>query len=199
MMQLLKITSVPIEYKIQIERPRLELNNAQSPSAKISQTPSKIMMRTQNVKVRLDTSDMRSSIGLKSAPTLISEAAQRGLQAAQRATAEYAQFGNQMSQIQDGATIANITAQKLLRQPDTQLVFLPSTGPEITWQPNSIEKKYQPGHLGIDWKIERNVMDYVPGKFQMSIMQYPKVQIEYLGEPNYVPPSASPNYEEESA
>ena len=27
-------------------------------------------------------------------------------------------------------------------------------------------------------------MDYIPGKFQMNITQYPKVQIEYLGEPN---------------
>ena len=44
----------------------------------------------------------------------------------------------------------------------------------------------------------QNVMNYIPGKFNFSITQYPEVKIEYLGEPVYVPKSADPNYDEEA-
>lgn len=37
---------------------------------------------------------------------------------------------------------------------------------------------------------------YVPGELNINVEQYPKVEIEYVGEPMYVPPSASPEYEE---
>ena len=37
---------------------------------------------------------------------------------------------------------------------------------------------------------------YVPGELAINVEQYPKVEIEYVGEPLYVPPSANPSYEE---
>ena len=39
-------------------------------------------------------------------------------------------------------------------------------------------------------------MNYIPGKFSIEILQYPKVSVEWLGSPTYVPPSADPNYVE---
>lgn len=199
MKPLLNIQSIPIEYQLQIERPRLEMRQANNPRSNVTQTPSSLQIHTKNIQVRLDTSDMRSSIGLKSAPDLIAEAAAYGKQTAQEATAEMTRFGDQLGQIQDGVTVAGLIQQKMLQQPDTVTVFLPSTGPAVSWDPNQINMKYQPGNLDFEWKINQNVLNYIPGKFQMVIKQYPKVQIEYLGDPNYVPPSASPNYEEESA
>ena len=34
------------------------------------------------------------------------------------------------------------------------------------------------------------------GELNVNVEQYPKVEIEYVGEPMYVPPSANPSYEE---
>lgn len=196
-MQLLKITSTPIEYRIEVSRPRLEVQQPAQVSMNSNTQPARIDIHTQDIKVRLDTTEMRSSIGLKSAPTLIKEASQRGFRAAQQATADYAQFGNQMAEIQNNVTISQIVSQQALEQPQTMTVFLPSVGPDISWTPPRIDLQYKEGNLSVDWKLQRNVMDYVPGKFKMSILQYPKVNIEYMGEPNYVPPSASPTYVEE--
>ena len=36
---------------------------------------------------------------------------------------------------------------------------------------------------------------YVPGELRVDVEQYPKVDIEYMGEPMYVPPSANPAHE----
>lgn len=195
-MQLIKITSIPIEYKISVERPRLEVKAADTPQMEVTRTQPEFQIRTQPAQVRLDTTEMRASLGLKSAPRLIADAAQKGLQDAGKAAAGYAKMGNQMAQIQSGMDVADIVSQKLLAQPTTQTVFLPSSGPAISWQPNSINVNYKAGDTSIDWQVMKNTMDYVPGKFKMDILQYPKIQIEYLGEPNYVPPSANPNYKE---
>ena len=106
---------------------------------------------------------------------------------------------NQIAQIQDGVTISQIVRQRMLEQPTTYTTFLPAVGPDISWQPQELDLNYDPGSVTFDWKVMQNQMDYIPGKFQMNITQYPKVQIEYLGEPNYVPPSASPTYQEDEA
>lgn len=199
MKPLIRIQTTPIEYQLKIEAPRLEMRQAQNPSNQVKQTPSSLQIHTKNIQVRLDTSEMRNSIGLKSAPDLIADAAAYGKQTAMEATAEMTRFGDQIGQIQDGVTVAGLMKQKLLEQPDTMTVFLPSTGPAVSWDPNQMDVKYKPGDLEFDWKINQNILNYVPGKFQMVIEQYPKVQIEYLGDPNYVPPSAKPNYVGESA
>ena len=109
------------------------------------------------------------------------------------------QFGNQISQIQDGVSISQVVQQKMLEQPTTYTTFIPSAGIDISWQPQQLNLDYQPTQLEFDWQTMKNSMEYVPGKYQMDILQYPKVQIEYLGTPTYVPPSADPNYEEQSA
>lgn len=192
-MQLIKITNIPIEYQIQVERARLEVQKADNPEMSIHKRPSKLEINTRDVQIRMDTKEMRSSIGLESASTKIRKAAQRGMQAAQSATAQFASEGNTLAHSEAGVGVREIAANRLFSQPETATVFLPSAGPVISWQPNSIKMQYDPGDLETDWRIRQNTMDYVPGKFRMSILQYPKVQIEYLGEPNYVPPSANPN------
>lgn len=195
MEQLLKITSTPIEYQYKIERGRLEAKRDEDLGFRVDRRASDLRIKSDNIQVRLNTRDARRSVGMKSAADEVSDAAQRGRQAAYDVTGQYAREGNQMAQA--GVDVTQIVADRLFNQePTTVQVFLPSVGPAITWKPNEISMQYDPGDINFDWQMMRNTMDYVPGKFSMSILQYPKVTIEYLGEPNYVPPSADPNYQE---
>lgn len=194
-MQLLKITSTPIKYDISISPASLKITEPSSVSYTPQHTPTQLQMRTKLPQVKLDTTEMFASLGVKSAPRLIKEAAQNGMQAAVQATGEAVQFGNRMARIDNGVTISSIVKQKMLQQPTSEMVFLPSQGAAISWDPGELQTDYRAGSLTLDWKVQRNVMDYVPGKFEMSILQYPKVTIEYLGGPHYVPPSADPNYD----
>lgn len=201
MMQLLKIESIPIQYQIKVERPRLEVKQAENPSAKMTQIPARLELSSKRIEVRLDTTDMRKSMGLQSVGSMLAQEAQKGIQAAQQATADLSKFGTDVGQIQTGITIAQLVSQKIMQdqQPNVVTAFIPSVGPTITWDPNELKKQYVEGQLSNEWQINQNVLNYIPGKVQLMIEQYPHVEIEYLGEPSYVPPSSNPNYEGESA
>ncbi len=112
------------------------------------------------------------------------------------------QLGNRMTRIQDGVTIGQVVRQHLQQaraSVETRTVFMPAEGPHLSWQPASLELSFDPGSVDTSWQTVKNRMDYVPGKFRMNILKYPKVEIQYLGEPNEVPPSADPNDKGENA
>lgn len=195
-MQLLKITSVPLEYEIHTEAARLEMKQAQNPSHVMTKNPSGWTMHARNIQVRMDTTELRASLNMHNSMDFARYYGSQGRQAAYQAVGEAVQFGNQMQQIQDGVSIGQIIRQRLLQQPETYTTFLPSAGTDISWQPAQLDKQYNPGSLEFDWQIMQNQMNFIPGKFQFEITQYPDVRVEYLGKPAYVPPSASPDYVE---
>lgn len=195
-MQLLKITTTPIEYKIQTNRAALKVNSSEPAKMDLQVTPAKLQIDSQNIKVKLDTSKARHSLGFRTSGQRATDSGHAGLEAAQQATAQYASIGNQMAQIQTKQDIPDIFSQRLYQQSTTQTVFLPVQGPDISWTPNSIQTNYEPASVHTEWSDAKLNMEYVPSKYQMDILQYPKVTIEYIGGPNYVPPSADPNYEE---
>ena len=198
-MQLINITSTPIEYKINIEPGRLEMKQADNARQKMTSFPSELSIQSRNIEVRLDSTRMRASLNLRNPGEFARYYGSQGMQTAYENIGDRVQFGNQISQIQDGVSISQVVQQKMLEQPTTYTTFIPSAGIDISWQPQELNLDYQPTQLEFDWQTMKNSMEYVPGKYQMDILQYPKVQIEYLGTPTYVPPSADPNYEEQSA
>jgi hypothetical protein len=197
--QLINITSTPIEYKINIEPGRLEMKQADNARQKMTSFPSELSIQSRNIEVRLDSTRMRASLNLRNPGEFARYYGSQGMQTAYENIGDRVQFGNQISQIQDGVSISQVVQQKMLEQPTTYTTFIPSAGIDISWQPQQLNLDYQPTQLEFDWQTMKNSMEYVPGKYQMDILQYPKVQIEYLGTPTYVPPSADPNYEEQSA
>ena len=198
-MQLIKITNIPIEYKISIEPARLEMKQAQNAQQDMTKDPSQLSIQSRNIEVRLDSTEMRASLNHRNPGDFARYYGGQGRQTAYENIGDRVQFGNQIAQIQDGVTISAVVRQKMLEQPTTYTTFIPSAGIDMSWQPQGLKLDYQPADLNFDWQIMKNTMDYVPGKFNMEILQYPKIEIKYLGEPTYVPPSSNPNYEEQSA
>lgn len=195
-MQLINITSTPIEYKINIEAARLEMKQADNPSYQMDQSVGRMSIDTKNTQVRLDSTRLRESLNLRKPTPFAQYYGSQGMQSLYENIGERVQFGNQMAQIQDGVSISQIVQQKALQQPTAYTTFIPSAGWDISWQPQEINMDYQPTEMNFDWQVQKNIMEYVPGKYQMDILQYPKIEIEYLGTPTYVPPSSDPNYEE---
>lgn len=192
-MQLLKITSIPIQYTMEIEAPRLEAaQEITPPKVSVEIKPSQLRMRSELVKVRLDTTEARRSLHHKNNTDFAADEATKGKIAAKRATEEYVQFGARMMQPK-GPTIGEIVRQQIRQQPQVATVFLPSTGPDISWDKPSLSTQYEPSEVSLDWKIRQSQMSFVPGSFKMNISQYPRVQIEYTGDPIYFPDSANPN------
>ncbi|MCI8649707.1 MAG: hypothetical protein HFG20_06290 [Anaerotruncus sp.] len=197
-MQLLRITSQPIKYELSVEPARLEFANVpKNPQGTVHRQPTQMDIRTKDIEVRLDTTEMRASLNLRSVGSWIELFANRGMQKGRAAIGEAVQTGNKMAQIDDGVTVAQIAQQKMMERAsfETYTTFIPSAGVQTDWDPATVNLDYQPGSVQTEWQIEQNVMNYVPGKFHIEVLQYPKIEIEYLGEPVYVPASAAPGYE----
>lgn len=123
--------------------------------------------------------------------------AQKGIQAAYKATATIAQEGYLMMKTKLGEeVITQLSRQSLLEGvQDVGMQFLPKVGPEITWDPAEMNIRYEMDKLNFDWKIGGGSFEFTPGDIELTVTQRPEVIIKYIGGPIYVPPSADPNYE----
>ncbi|MCL1848380.1 MAG: DUF6470 family protein [Clostridiales bacterium] len=193
--QLLQITTKPIEYELKIERARLEYSQDFLPKAKVNTEPAKLEVKTQNAKVVMNTYEARKSLGQASSADNARTQSDKGKESIGKTTRMYVDIGNEMTRIDEGITIADIFAQKVMGdQPVLYTAFLPSTGAQITWIPYDVDTRFTDGGVSYDWEIMRNIMNYVPGSVRMTILQLPTVEVEYIGDHMYFPPSADPDY-----
>jgi hypothetical protein len=180
-----------MKFTIKVADSRLDIRQS-NPLLKLDTQPSKLTMESKNIKVQLDTFEARRSMGLKSVFTAMDESAAKGLEAAAAATAEYAELGSMMAKSYEGANIPNILYNRLFEQPTTYMVFLPSVGPQIAWEPNQLGIDYTPARVTSELMSNPVELKFIRGGISIDIEQFNKLQIDYLGEPNYVPPSADP-------
>lgn len=87
-MQLLKITSVPLEYEIHTEAARLEMKQAQNPSHVMTKNPSGWTMHARNIQVRMDTTELRASLNMRNSWDFARYYGSQGRQAAYQAVGE---------------------------------------------------------------------------------------------------------------
>ena len=78
---------------------------------------------------------------------------------------------------------------------ETAIDFLPKGGADVSFDKGTLSINYTPTDINIDWEnINSSVVEFVPGNIEFIVKERPRVEIEYLGEPIYVPPSANPAY-----
>ena len=194
--QLLQISTTPVKYELEIERARLEYNQDFLPKRKVTDRPAKLEQHTKNAEVKLNTYQARRSLGLNHISDFGKLYADMGQVSIRNTTREYVDIGNDLTRINEGVTVSDIYAQKMLSNPILYQAFIPSTGAEISWEPYQLQMDYHQGELKNEWQIMRDILNYVPGSVRMTILQRPRVDIEYLGSPMYIPPSADPEYNE---
>ena len=78
---------------------------------------------------------------------------------------------------------------------DVAMTFLPSTGPDISWDAGELNIRYEMDKLNFDWRSGNGDVEFIPGDIEFTVTQRPDVIIKYIGGPVYVPPSAEPGYE----
>ncbi len=194
--QLLNITSVPINVEINVTRAELKLDTS-APSVKISQSPGVMQITAEPIKVNIDNTAARESLGYghKNIDTFARDEAQKGIKVAYQAIANIVNEGNALGNFE--ATPASIAASKMNRTMETIMEFLPKEGPDISWSGNTLSINYQASQLSMDWNTNTEAkLEFVPGTVEFIVNQRPKVEIEYVGEPIYFPRSAAPGYEE---
>lgn len=195
-MQLIKITSTPIEYEIKIEKASLQMPVDQ-PAQHTETTPSRLNVQKTQTQLRIDSSQLRYNLNMKTNLQYATDNAEIGKQNVSQVMNEYVNMGKQLSQIQNGTKVSDYYRQKMLSDVANipTIVEKQAGDPEIQWQIGEVNTSFSQASVKHEWQISKNKMEYVPGRFHMDIIQLPKVSIEYVGEPIYIPKSSAPNAE----
>lgn len=195
MYPLIEIQTVPIEVQMKVTNARLEYARGTA-QMEVSRNKGGLQIRSQPIKVKLDTFEARSSVVPTTAQS-IQQSAQKGIQASYEATAVLAQEGRMMMEsVQDGNVIPQLARQASLPpMVNLNIQFLPTTGADISWTGGEMNIRYEMDKFNFDWRMEQMNFTFVPGDIEFTMTQRPDVIIKYVGGPLYVPPSSDPNYE----
>lgn len=195
---LLQITTIPIQIEIKVTNARFEHSDEYvQPQVNIKSRNGGFVMEAEPLKLNIDTYQARKSMGYghMTEGDMLKQKAQEGWSIAFQGTAKVAAEGDQLAQGMSPAEIAlnNARAGATVQ---TIMDFLPKEGADVTFEAGKLNIEYQMGTQDIDWNIHPDSpLEFIPGSVEFIVHDRPRVEIEYIGDPLYVPPSANPNYE----
>ena len=195
MYPLIEITTVPIEIEMKVSNAHLEYARGTA-QMEVSRDKGGLSIRSQPIRVNIDTFEARSSI-VPTTTQSIQQQAQRGVQGAYQATSVLAQEGRMMMEARiDQDVIPQLARQQTMGEPNNvNIDFLPSAAPDISWTGGEMNIRYEMDKLNFDWRLNQMNFTFVPGDIEFTMTQRPDVIIKYVGGPLYVPPSSDPDYE----
>ncbi len=183
MKQLIQITTIPIAYELQIEKARVEHHEGTANLEISGRQGEPIQIKSQPIKLNLDTYESGNSI--LGANFGVGEGG-KGLSAVYQAT---------VSMDSDGQLLLKGKISDNLNKVNTTPAQLSASKGNDSVNQADLTIRYQMDKMNFDMKVANGNFEFVPGNISIEITQYPGVQIEYVGGPIYVPPSADPNYE----
>lgn len=192
---LIEIQTIPIEIQMKVTNAHLEYARGTA-QMEISRNKGGLQIRSQPIRVNIDTFEARSSVTPTTAQS-IRQGAQKGVQAAYEATGVMSREGRMMMEAKIGENvIPELARQAVMRQPaNLNIQFLPTTGADLSWSGGEMSIQYEMDKLNFDWRMEQMNFTFVPGDIEFTMTQRPDVVIKYVGGPLYVPPSSDPDYE----
>ena len=196
MTQLIEIKSVPIEIEMQISHAKLEYSRGTA-DLEISRSEGGLSIRSKPIQLNIDTFEARNSI-MPTTMRSIEQSAAKGKQAVYEATATYARQGQLLLRAKIGQEmVTQFAAEAVSKDIKTNvgIDFIPSVGPDISWDPAELNIRFEMDKLNFDWRLNQTQFEFTPGDIEISVTQRPDVVITYVGGPIYVPASADPNYE----
>ena len=196
MKPLIEITTVPIQIEMKTTNAKLEYARG-TVEMEIKRDKGGLEIKSKPIRVNIDTFEARNSV-VPTAVRSIEQYAQQGQQASYTATASYAQQGQMLLDAKIGQDmITKFAADASMKnyKENVGIKFLPTTGPEISWDPGDMQIRYEMDKLNFDWKVNQPEFKFTPGDIELSVTQQPDVIIKYVGGPLYVPPSADPSHQ----
>lgn len=196
MYPLIEIKTIPIELELKTIPAKFEQVRG-TVDMEITRDKGGLNIKSSPIRLNLDTFEARNSITPTSARSVV-QAADSGQQASYEATATYARQGKLLLNAKIGQELVTqfaAEAQNKNLKTNVGIQFLPSTGPNISWDKNQIQIRYEMDKLNFDFRIGTGDFTFTPGDIEITVAQQPDIIIKYVGGPLYVPPSADPNYQ----
>lgn len=157
-----------------IEQPQGELT--------VNQAKSQMHIDRELPQVIIDQYECFAEAGLKNNTDLRREISQLSYKCLMDSIANYNQEGDMLAQIEKpGNPLPTIAENKAFPQYEFNIDFIPKSRPKIDVT----------GHINISWdihkptinyEVRRPVVDYQPGKAEIYMRQWPRVEIRFIDE-----------------
>lgn len=188
MEQLLRIQTQPLQYELNIQHAQLKWTPKQS-SLEISRKPGGLSMNNQPARLLIDSSQARNSV-VPSPALAMRQIAAKGVADANNFIQRTAEEAKMLVKATPSQDILKSIIEDRASYPtgEFNLAFIPTSGPDFQVQEGRLDTEYQQDRLVFDVRVNRGQMEYIPGKVEFHITQWPDVMIEYIGKPMYIPP-----------
>ena len=192
---LLQITSIPIGIAIKVTSGQLLPAGGEPPQISVHTGEGGLEVSAAPADLNIDTYEARSSMGYGkyNFDDFNRAEAQKGHRIAEEAVPKMVQNGDRLMHGQSPSEIAKANKRADFRL-ETMISFIPKEGADVHIEKGRLEINYVNKAVNVDWKnLQKKPLKFAPGSVEINIVRKPQVDIEYLGGPLYVPPSADPN------
>ena len=142
MEQLLVFKTVPIQIEMKVNHAKLEYARGTA-ELEINRDKGGLSIHSRPIRLNLDTFEARNSLS----PTpfrSVEQAAQKGKNAVYEAMATAGRHGQLLLKAQVGEELeTQFSKESTHINTDFAMTFLPSTGPEISWDPGEMSIRYE--------------------------------------------------------
>lgn len=192
MEQLLAIKNIPISFEMKIHNAKLEMSSDAPTQQGIVDfnylTPYQSKIHTD---ARIFGSKIKEEVAAFTAP----HSKESGILASMDATTKLAKEGNLfMNTKENSITLGSLAIQHV--QPTLQsTIGIPSLPTNFDWDSQQLSAQYETDKKNYDWLSQNKTkLKFTPASVEFVVKEYAHVEFKYLGKPQYVPPSASPDY-----
>ena len=214
MKPLLEITTVPIVLEYKVNRARLEKVNSNA-VVELSRSDRGVRARSRPIRMNIDSLERRrggqmprvsgtqnNDNKVTMPPANIATSPPRRRPNAAGAPNNNATYSASARVLDNGNIQIDMQfSSEAVEQISAQFESARDSAKFISDYPNP---EFSPQDFSVTYEIDKMIFDrtasmrnieleFVPADLEFSILEYPSVTIEYVGEPIYVPPSANPN------
>lgn len=194
MEQLLDIIHVPISFEMKVHNAKLEISDDAFSQQGIVDftdlTPytSRLYFDTHEYKYKARSTAAQSQAGQVSYEDQILMS--------MSGTADLAKEEKTLMETQNSTSTLGAFAFQHLQPTIQSTIGIPSYPTDFSWDAQSLSVQYETDRQNYDWLTKnRPKLKFTPASVEFVVKEYAHVEFKYLGKPQYVPPSASPDYE----
>ena len=158
-----------------------------------------IEITTQDAVITVDTYEARASMGYGELTDedMIKRRAQEGKEACAEGTRKSVQYGNMLRDLIPPSEISRRRMQEQFASATAVITtFFPKGGADITVERGGAESEYTPTTIDFNWEDALyDKHEFIRPSVNFNVVQRAYVDIQYMGDPIYSPPSAKPDFE----
>jgi hypothetical protein len=183
----IQITTTPARIDVSTVKPLFNYKHINS-QLDIEKTPARLDISSRDIKCYIDSTRCRAEEGLKTTGQLTADYARAGIENAQKVAHDAAAEGQEIIQAPPHARAQqNIDKENFMdNQKEYGLKFIPSQGPQITWEKNELYMNYQSSQYIYHWNVATKPDTQLvrSGSISITMTQQPSITFQYIGDTN---------------